>query len=233
MEKNYIELKKRSSLANLSLGDEIWINVSATPDKSKNDSERPSTAKVIEISVDSEKKSTSEMKLAKILKIYEEKFPQNFYNEVEKQRKKVKKILFEALLSSSLEMFEKLSEIRFDFSIANAEELSLLSPSQMCDYIATIAHEIEEQLILKSFNHSSKDSLYFKKSRFFTIFFKKEKLNIFFVRLILKKMSVNQLISLNEEDFSDKQIIENYEAKFWTGREILEENVVIKNHKVR
>lgn len=232
----YVELKKRPSLNTFDFTvEKDSFLPTRNPDSALfKDGDKLENSKPSESSLGSNVKNgnSAEQRLRKVLESYDAKYPLVYRTEIEKQRSKVKRIFFEVLSAAMLHIFEKLDEIKFDFSLSKAEELATYSDSALTDFIVALAQNLESELLKQSGANLAKESSYWKKSRFFAIFFKKEKLNTFLVRLLLGKMSPKELIPLQEKDFSDKKLIESYEAKFWDGREILDESLVLKNHKV-
>ena len=129
-------------------------------------------------------------------------------------------------------MVDHYHELKFDFSAEKASTIAAKSDSELFDFLVQITFELECELLKLSGNLIAKDSAYLKKARFFAILFKQDKLNQFLVQYFLGWLSAKKLVSISESDFSDKKKMENYESRFWDGREITEEELVLKNYKV-
>lgn len=164
--------------------------------------------------------------------MYDSKHPMIFGTEIEKNRLKVKRILFESVLGSLEELIHNFDKLQFQFSADKVTAISTLSDEHYFDYVRNCAFELEGQLILLSSNPLSPNSAYLKKSRFLSIVFRQDKLNQLLVQYLLQWLTPKKLVSLAESDFSDKEKMRTYEARFWDGREIEEEELILKNYKV-
>lgn len=169
---------------------------------------------------------------AAVLAMYDAKFPLNFSTEIEKNRLKVKRILFEVILGAVEELVHHFHELKFQFSTDKVAAISGYNDEQLFEFARNAAFELEGELIKTSPNPLAKDAVYLKKSRFLSILFKQDKLNQLLVQYLLGWLSAKKLVGLPESEFSDKQKMQTYEARFWDGREIEEEELVLKNYKV-
>ena len=163
----------------------------------------------------------------RILSLYDTQFPLNFNTETEKQRKKVRRVFMELLAGTVAFLLDSPQIPKFDFSISKVDEMRLLGDAEVTDYLIAICTELEAEL----FRQNQKPNDYVRKSRFFSLTFKQDRTNSFWVQLIVRKMGAKELLALQERDFSDKELIAKYEKKFWDGRELVDDEIVLKNHK--
>jgi hypothetical protein len=169
---------------------------------------------------------------AAILAMYDAKFPLSFSTEIERNRLKIKRILFEVILGAVEELIHHFHELKFEFSTDKVASISAFNDEQLFDFARNAAFELEGELIKMSPNPLAKDAIYLKKSRFLSILFKQDKRNQLLVQYLLGWLSAKKLVGLPESEFSDRQKMQTYEARFWDGREIEEEELILKNYKV-
>lgn len=167
-----------------------------------------------------------------LLATYDAEFPLNFSTEIEKNRLRVKKILFEVVLGAVEELIGNFHLLKFAFSAEKASAIAAMNTQQLYEFVKTAAHDLEAELIKLSPNPLAKDSVYLRKSRFLSIVFKQDRLNQLLVQYLLGWLSAKKLVGLPESDFSDKEKMKTYEARFWDGREMEREELVLKNYKV-
>lgn len=173
------------------------------------------------------------LKTKSILALYDDRFPiANAITAIDKARMKVKRILFETLLCAVIELCNSHHTLTFEFSLPKVEALSAYSNIKLLEFVTTLTQELESQLLKLSVNVSAIDSAYMKKARFFSMAFKKEKLNQLLVQFILGRLTAERLVAFEERDFLDKKKLESYQSLFLEARAMQEEEIVLKNYKV-
>lgn len=239
--KDTVELKKRESTIDfdsvtIEPASSTKINTSGSLQKDtanppKNESKEPKSEPVSSLKRVNTGDQT-DVKTKSIMSLYDERFPTaNAVTQIDKARMKVKRILFEALLSAVLELCLNHHTISFEFSIQKVESISAYTNTKLFEFVTTITQELEAELMKLSINIYAIDSAYMKKARFFSMAFKKEKLNQLLVQFILGRLTAKQLVAFEERDFLDKKKLESYQALFLEARAMQEEEIVMKNYK--
>lgn len=246
---NFIPLKKREQI------DEYDFNLDAIPEAPENitniknmSSGFQSKQKAAVISIPSSQKKVSQGKLPtetlqdsidtkknleKVTAIYKKNYTIERRTPLEEYRAKIKENFFTIFATFLLEIKRKNASSQLPDIIKKLVSSFLsFDNTQITDYAANFAASIEELLLKMDRDPMNKNSVYYKKSRLYSLILKRESSEEILAQLLSRNLPLEKFVQFEEEDLTDKKLKKFYEDEFWRSRAINEEKIVLKNDKV-
>ena len=246
---NYISLKKREQI------DDYEFDLNLIPEAPENgtlsknmSSGLQSKQKMAVISIPSSQKKVAQGKPApepqkeifdtkrnveKVTAIYKKNYAVERRTPLEEYRGKIKENFFTIFATFLLESKRKNAAAQLSESIKRLVSNFLsFDNTQITDYAANFAASLEELLIKLDRDPMNKNSVYYKKSRLYSLILKRESSEEIIAQLLSRNLPLEKFIQFDEDDLTDQKLKKFYEDEFWRSRAINEEKIVLKNDKV-
>jgi hypothetical protein len=246
---NFIPLKKREQIDEYDFNTDLLPEVPDNATSNRNPgSQYQSKHKPAVISLPSSQKKVSlgklpieqpqdsldtKKNLEKVTAIYKKNYALERRTPLEEYRAKIKENFFAIFANFLLEIKRKSAGSQLADAVKKLVTSFLsFDNTQITDYAANFAAALEELLLKMDRDPMNKNSVYYKKSRLYSLILKRDSSEEILAQLLSRALPLEKFVQFEEDDLTDQKLKKFYEEEFWRSRAINEEKIVLKNDKV-